>query len=125
MNLENIKPGPAMKPWCVRALLADDKTQTRRALGGARTRTARATARGQWAGTGATFTAVWQEVVMGTKIEWCNAFDGYKGEVWNPVVGCTPISEGCENCYAERQAPRVYHNADRPFEPRSYGERLR
>jgi len=61
---------------------------------------------------------------MGTKIEWCNAFRRYKGEVWNPVVGCTPVSEGCKNCYAERQAPRVYHAADEPFKPRFYGERL-
>jgi protein gp37 len=25
---------------------------------------------------------------------------------WNPVVGCTPISEGCRNCYAARMATR-------------------
>jgi protein gp37 len=25
---------------------------------------------------------------------------------WNPVRGCTRISEGCRNCYAERQAAR-------------------
>lgn len=28
-----------------------------------------------------------------TKIEWADW-------VWNPVVGCTPVSEGCRNCYA-------------------------
>lgn len=26
---------------------------------------------------------------------------------WNPVVGCTKISEGCRNCYAERMAFRL------------------
>ena len=26
-------------------------------------------------------------------------------DVWNPVVGCTPASSGCENCYA-----RELHN---------------
>jgi len=34
-----------------------------------------------------------------TKIEWCD-------EVWNPIVGCTPISEGCDHCYAKRIATR-------------------
>lgn len=28
-----------------------------------------------------------------TSIEWAD-------KVWNPVVGCTPVSEGCQNCYA-------------------------
>lgn len=26
---------------------------------------------------------------------------------WNPVTGCTKISEGCKNCYAERMALRL------------------
>jgi protein gp37 len=34
-----------------------------------------------------------------SKIEWCDA-------TWNPVTGCTPVSEGCENCYAKRLAGR-------------------
>ncbi len=34
-----------------------------------------------------------------TKIEWCDA-------TWNPIVGCTRVSEGCRNCYAERTAHR-------------------
>jgi len=37
---------------------------------------------------------------MSTKIEWCE-------ESWNPVTGCTKISEGCKNCYAERMAKRL------------------
>lgn len=38
---------------------------------------------------------------MGTdsKIEWTDT-------TWNPVVGCTKVSEGCQNCYAERMAGR-------------------
>jgi protein gp37 len=31
----------------------------------------------------------------GSKIEWTDA-------TWNPTVGCTKVSEGCEHCYAER-----------------------
>lgn len=44
-----------------------------------------------------------------TKIEWAT-------DVWNPVTGCTKVSAGCANCYAERMAPRfngVIHPA--PF----------
>ena len=26
---------------------------------------------------------------------------------WNPVTGCTPISAGCQNCYAKRMATRL------------------
>jgi len=37
---------------------------------------------------------------MTTKIEWTD-------ETWNPITGCTPISEGCQNCYAKRMAKRL------------------
>ena len=39
---------------------------------------------------------------MSTKISWVINPDGRPGEVWNPVVGCTPAGgrEGCRNCYA-------------------------
>ena len=37
---------------------------------------------------------------MSTKIEWTD-------ETWNPVTGCTKISPGCANCYAERMARRL------------------
>ncbi len=35
-----------------------------------------------------------------SSIEWTEA-------TWNPVTGCTKISEGCKNCYAERMARRL------------------
>jgi protein gp37 len=38
--------------------------------------------------------------VKTTKIEWTEA-------VWNPVTGCTKVSAGCRNCYAERMAKRL------------------
>jgi protein gp37 len=27
---------------------------------------------------------------------------------WNPVTGCSKVSQGCRNCYAEQLAPRVF-----------------
>lgn len=38
-----------------------------------------------------------------TKIEWSDA-------TWNPITGCTKISIGCKNCYAERVAGRFWNN---------------
>lgn len=35
-----------------------------------------------------------------TKIEWTE-------KTWNPIIGCTKISEGCNNCYAEKMAQRL------------------
>ncbi len=37
---------------------------------------------------------------MGTKISWTD-------ETWQPVVGCTKISDGCKFCYAEKMAIRL------------------
>lgn len=28
-------------------------------------------------------------------------------KVWNPVTGCTPVSEGCKNCYAKKMSKRL------------------
>jgi len=44
---------------------------------------------------------------MVTKIEWVKNLDGTMGETWNPIVGCSKVSEGCQNCYAERMARRL------------------
>lgn len=41
-----------------------------------------------------------------TKIEWTK-IEGKPGETWNPLVGCTKISPGCANCYAEVMAKRL------------------
>jgi protein gp37 len=35
-----------------------------------------------------------------TAIEWTDA-------TWNPVTGCSKVSEGCRNCYAAALAPRL------------------
>lgn len=35
-----------------------------------------------------------------TNIGWCDA-------TWNPVTGCSKVSTGCKNCYAEAMAPRL------------------
>src|SRR4029079_17901807 len=42
-------------------------------------------------------------------IEWTDA-------TWNPVRGCTKISPGCKNCYAERFAERFRGVTGHPFE---------
>lgn len=44
-----------------------------------------------------------------TAIEWTDA-------TWNPVTGCTKISAGCDNCYAERFSERFRGVAGHPFE---------
>jgi len=40
------------------------------------------------------------------KIQWLN-LPGYTGETWNPIVGCSKVSDGCKNCYAENMARRL------------------
>jgi len=35
-----------------------------------------------------------------TKIEWTDV-------TWNPMTGCSPISDGCQNCYAIKMAKRL------------------
>lgn len=42
-------------------------------------------------------------------IEWTDT-------TWNPVTGCTKISAGCDNCYAERFSERFRGVAGHPFE---------
>ncbi len=42
-------------------------------------------------------------------IEWTDT-------TWNPVTGCTKVSPGCENCYAERFAERFREVAGHPYE---------
>ena len=39
-------------------------------------------------------------MALSTSIEWTDS-------TWNPVTGCTKISSGCANCYAERLALRL------------------
>ena len=43
-----------------------------------------------------------------TNIQWTQP-PGYKGETWNPVIGCSKVSAGCDNCYAMKQAGRIVH----------------
>lgn len=44
-----------------------------------------------------------------TNIEWTEAS-------WNPVTGCTKISSGCKNCYAERMAKRLQAMGNKNYE---------
>lgn len=55
---------------------------------------------------------------MTTKID-------YVDETWNPITGCTPVSEGCVNCYAKRMAEtrlrgRFGYPSDEPFRPATW-----
>lgn len=42
-----------------------------------------------------------------TGIEWCDS-------TWNPIRGCSRVSEGCRNCYAETVAAR-FSGIGRPY----------
>lgn len=50
-----------------------------------------------------------------TRIEWTDA-------TWNPVTGCTKVSEGCDHCYAETIAHRF---AGTPAYPNGFAVTLR
>jgi protein gp37 len=56
-----------------------------------------------------------------TKIEWCD-------KTYNPVTGCTKISPGCQNCYAERMSKRLAgrggYPIDEPFKVTLHPDKL-
>lgn len=58
---------------------------------------------------------------MATNIAWTD-------ETWNPVTGCTKVSPGCANCYAEKMAKRLAgrygYPADDPFKVTMHPDRL-
>jgi protein gp37 len=49
------------------------------------------------------------KMALGSNIEWTDA-------TWNPISGCTKITRGCDNCYAERFAERFRGVKGHPFE---------
>jgi protein gp37 len=51
--------------------------------------------------------------MMGSNIEWTD-------ETWNPVTGCTKVSAGCQNCYAERMARRLAGRFGYPEYPNQF-----
>lgn len=56
-----------------------------------------------------------------SKIEWTDA-------TWNPITGCTPISEACDHCYAKRMANRLAgrygYPKDDPFRITFHSDRI-
>lgn len=52
---------------------------------------------------------LWGVMAEQSSIEWTDS-------TWNPVTGCTKVSRGCDNCYAERFAERFRGVAGHPFE---------
>lgn len=45
---------------------------------------------------------------MGTIIRWTN-------QTWNPVTGCSKVSEGCRHCYAEHLMYTRFHRSPKPW----------
>lgn len=56
-----------------------------------------------------------------TKIEWCD-------KSWNIITGCSPISKGCQNCWARKMANRLRgrygYPKDNPFQITFHPDRL-
>lgn len=56
-----------------------------------------------------------------TRIEWADS-------TWNPITGCSKVSEACDNCYAERMATRFAgmhgYPKENPFGVTLHSERL-
>lgn len=50
-----------------------------------------------------------------SKIEWTD-------RTWNPVTGCTKVSRGCKNCYAERDWSRLSANPKTVYFGRRFGQ---
>lgn len=53
-----------------------------------------------------------------TSIEWTDV-------TWNPVTGCTKVSPGCKNCYAERVSARTFAGQLAPLGGGASGSRPR
>lgn len=43
-----------------------------------------------------------------SKIEWTES-------TWNPVTGCTKLSDGCANCYAHTMANRLFRMGNKKY----------
>jgi protein gp37 len=53
-----------------------------------------------------------------TKIQWTD-------KTWNPITGCTKVSQGCKHCYAETMAKRMWATQYKPNadgSPRQFGD---
>jgi len=48
------------------------------------------------------------KMALKSKIEWTE-------NTWNPVTGCTKISDGCQNCYAYRMAKRLQRMGNKKY----------
>lgn len=54
---------------------------------------------------------------MPTNIAWCD-------HTWNPVHGCSRVSAGCDNCYAERLSYERHGWTDHPWTPEHAEENI-
>lgn len=53
-----------------------------------------------------------------SKIEWTDS-------TWNPVTGCSKVSQGCKHCYAERDWTRLSANSKTVYFGRKFTEVMR
>lgn len=60
---------------------------------------------------------------MTTAIEWTRNADGTRGETWNPTLGCSRVSPGCDGCYAIGVAHRAMQPAHEGLTIKRPGER--
>lgn len=62
-----------------------------------------------------------EKIMANTKIEWAD-------KVWNWMTGCSPVSEGCDHCWAKRMANRLKgrygYLRDDPFKVTIHPERF-
>lgn len=58
-----------------------------------------------------------EEGMSKSKIEWTDA-------VWNPVTGCSKVSDGCAHCYAEREWARLSVNPVTAYYGRKFNDIL-
>ena len=61
-------------------------------------------------------------MTLRSSIGWCDV-------TWNPITGCSPISEACQHCYAKRMAYRLRgrfgYPKDEPFKVTFHPDKLK
>lgn len=48
-----------------------------------------------------------------SQISWLHWPDGRRAETWSPFIGCSPVGEGCRNCWARREEDTRFRHLGR------------